>query len=77
MHRRCFVATCHWCVHIRERLLDGSMCAGSIAMAATTDPDRFEIVHDDDSPSTAAANVISEYRVALWALEPEWPYRTD
>lgn len=75
MHRRCFRATCHWCVHIRERLLDGSMCAGSIALADTRNADRFEIICDAQTPGQDTP--IGEYRVALWALVPEWPYRSD
>jgi hypothetical protein len=75
MHRRCWQATAHWCVHIRERLLDGSMCSARITAEQTTNPEVFTILDGNDTPLTAEANIIAEYRIAEQAVEAVWPFR--
>ena len=75
MHRRCWVSTAHWCVHIRERLLDSTMCAGALAAELSTDPAFMQILDKTSSSVTAEANIIAEYRIARDAVIPAWPYR--
>ena len=75
MHRRCFNATCHWCVHIRERLLAGTMVGCSLPYADTFNEDIFEVVDHDETDT--GTHVIAEYRVRRAAVDVAWPFRGD
>jgi hypothetical protein len=75
LHRHCYLATCNWCVHIRNRLLDGSMLACSLSFAATFDSGIFQILDFEEHEHTAEANVIGQYRVSMAAIKHEWPFK--
>lgn len=75
MHRRCWLATSHWCPHLREGLLDGHLVAGSCRTEDLADPELTTLLRDDGPEPPTMAGVTAEYAIAAGAVRPEWPFR--
>jgi hypothetical protein len=75
MHKRCFSMTAHWCPHIRERLLDGTIHGAHISTADAHNPDLFILADETNSPETVASNAMAEYKIARELLTDVWPFK--
>lgn len=75
MHRQCWVSAAHWCPHLREGLLDGSMVSGSCSVDDMTNPAQVQALIAGSETPPLAPHVIAEYRLALEAVVPEWPFK--
>lgn len=76
MHRRCFIAAAHWCPHLREGLLAGTLVACSSSTRALFDPALTAVAAKRGGDRMSASHVLAEYRISESAVTPEWPYRT-
>lgn len=75
MHRRCWLATSHWCPHLREGLLEGWMVAGSCAVEDLLDQAHTKLLRDDSDAPPVTPGAIAEFSIAIEVVRPEWPFR--